>query len=609
MARTKLSDIQKKWEEKINQAKKKHADWMEENRVELSREYFKGKQNPGYPKDEWITINKVYSHLKARLPTLYAIDPYFYVKLKKSYSPIPASIALFEQKGRGRQAMLNYLKGELKLKDKARLSIQDSHFAYGVIKVHFAADEKDNPDADQPITDDRGEAILDENGEPLLNPATIPINERYVLTRLDPDDFVWDCDAGPLQDKWHFVAERIRMTREEAEQDKRFNKRKLDAIKATMDEKEKNKPFSRFTSFFRGSETKGKDKDEELLIFWEIYDLDNKQWLMIAEGAEVPMIKPGPLPKGVEDHPYGILRFTLDGKSAYPITPVSQMMDPQKEFNLARSRILTHRKRFNRKYEVNINMLEDETEISKLESGDDGTMVRVKALGAVNPINDAPLDQQSYTELALLNNDMVEVMGNPDHARAIASADSATEASLLDRRLEIREGDDMSLVIDWILEIAKKLDQLVQANISRDEAVKIMGPEGERWQMIRESDFDEIAGEYQYSVNVGATSPRLPDIERSQWIAFMSQVIIPFPHILTKPNIMRRMAEMFHIEDEAALEEFRQLGLQIMSGQLPTPGAQGSQAGVPEQNPVSQILGAALGQTGGNAGGGGSQLQ
>jgi len=611
MPRTTLSQIQKKWEERIQQAKKAHQDWMDESKVELAREYFKGKQNPGYSKDEWITINKIYSHLKARLPSLYAIDPYFYVKLKKSFSPIPADIARFDQKGRGRQAMLNYLKVELELKTKARLSIQDAHFSYGVIKVHFAADEMENPDAEKEIQDDNQQVLLDQEGNPLLEPKTIPINERYVITRIHPDDLIWDVDAGPLEDKWHFLAERIRMTREEAEQDKRFAKRKLDAIQAVADEREKEKSgtFSRFTSFFRGSETNAKDKDEELLTFWEIYDLDHKQWLMIAEGAEVPMIKPTDLAKGVEKHPYGILRFTLPDNSPYPITPVSQMMDPQKEYNLARSRILTHRKRFNRKYEVVQNLLMDETEASKLETGDDGTFIMVQAKGAVTPIQDAALDQQSYTELALLNSDIVEIMGNPDHARAIASADSATEASLLDRRLEIREGDDMSLVIDWILVIARKLDQLVQANISRDEAVRIVGPEGENWQMIRESDFQNIEGEFEYSVNVGASSPRLPDIERSQWIAFLSQVVIPFPHILTAPNVMRRMAEMFHIEDEASLEEFRQLGLKIMQGQLPQPGAQGSQAGVSQQNPVSQILGAALGSQGGNTNGGGSQLQ
>ena len=105
----------------------------------------------------------------------------------------------------------------------------------------------------------------------------------------------------------------------------------------------------------------------------------------------------------------------------------------------------------------------------------------------------------------------------------------------------MREGDRLSMVVDWIIESAKKMDQLVQCHIDRDEAVKVVGPQGEFWQMIRETDYDEIEGEYSYGVNLGASQPRLPEIERSQWIAFLSQVVVPFPHILTSPSLMKRM--------------------------------------------------------------------
>jgi hypothetical protein len=83
----------------------------------------------------------------------------------------------------------------------------------------------------------------------------------------------------------------------------------------------------------------------------------------------------------------------------------------------------------------------------------------------------------------------------------------------------------------------------------------------------------------------------------------MSQVVIPFPHILTKPATMKRIAEMFHIEDEAMIEELRQLGLAIMQGQMPMPGGQG---GGPSDNPVAALMGAAGGFTGGTANGGGA---
>lgn len=176
----------------------------------------------------------------------------------------------------------------------------------------------------------------------------------------------------------------------------------------------------------------------------------------------------------------------------------------------------------------------------------------------------------------------------------------------MDKHLEVREGDRLSEVTDFLIDVGRKLDMLIEANFDKDMAVRVAGPRGDEWFKLSKDAYHDIQGEYEYSVNVGATRPRLPDIERSQWIAFMSQVIIPFPHILTMPSVMKRMAEMFHIEDEAALEEFRQMGLKIMSGQAPMPGGGGSQPGVTEDNPVTKILGAAMGSMGGNVNGGGS---
>jgi hypothetical protein len=594
MARPAKLDLQKVWEERINLAKKKRDEWKQLMRVDLALDFFDGKQNPGYPESEWITINKIYSHLMAQLPSLYSVDPYYYVKLKKSFNPDPKLIAQYDMKASIRQSYLNYLKGELELKTKARLCIQDAYFAFGVMKIHYYSDQKENPDYGKMMADDNGNELKDEAGNPLEEPETVPINERYCISRVDFDDFLFDEDAGPLSDKWGWVAERIRLTKDEAE--KKFSKKILKKLKPS-DKEGKEKSIS-------VGDIKPK-QDRDVYVLWEIYDLKNKEWLTICEGANEIFQEPESLPKGVESHPYSLLRFTLRKKSAYPIPPVSQAIDPQKELCLSRSQMLTHRKRFNRKYEVVESKLVDpDSEISKLENGDDGTCIRVQANGAVTPIADAPLDQMRILELQALDRDITEVFGDAGESRGIADADSATQADIMDRRLEIREGDKLSIVTDFLSDIAKKLDQLVQAHISKDEAVKVVGPDGEFWSLIKTSDYDKIEGEYEYSVNVGSTAPRLPHIERAQWTAFLSQVVIPMPHVLTAPHFMQKMAQMYGIEDKAAIEELRQIGLKIMNGQMPMPGGGQSQPG--EENPVAAIIGAATGALGGNANGGGA---
>jgi hypothetical protein len=596
--------LQKIWEDRVLRGKVAREKWATEFKIKMGRDYFEGRNNPGYPADEWINVNKIYSHLSAQLPLLYSIDPYFYVKVSKSFSTEPTDIAQMEQRGKIRQAYLNYLKKELQLKEKARLGILDAHFEYGVLKVRRASDSKKHPHAGQPILDDDGKKMKGEDGETLVYPDALPVNERYEICRVHPCDIIFDEDAGPLEDSWGFIAQHMCMKKSEALDDPRYKRSAVKSIKSkAKDAKDEKKGVLGTVASWLSREEK---EDAEYVDIYEIYDLKKREFLACADDADDLLIEPKPCPAGIDKHPFSVLFFMPRDNSAYPIPPVFNALDPQKEYSLSRSRLLTHRKRFNRKYEVDVNKLQDpDTELAKLESGDDGTMIRVMALGAVNPIADAPLDQQGLQELMLLNNDFVEIFGTPGASRGVADADSATEASILDHRLEVREGDKLSMVVDWITTAAKKLDQLVQYHIDRDEAVKITGPQGEFWQIVKQQDYEKINGEFEYTVNLGASQPRLPQIERSQWIAFMSQVVIPFPHILTSPSIMKRMAEMFGIEDEAAIEEFRLLGAKIMSGQMPMPGGQG---GGPSDNPVAAVLGAALGPSGGNTNGGGSPM-
>jgi hypothetical protein len=593
------TDVQKKWEDRLIDAKKVRDEWKDDFKVQTGIDYFEGKSNPGFPANEWININKIYSHLQTQLPKLYAVDPYFYVKVKKSHKIDVNAILEYERRGRVRQSMLNYYKVELDLKGKARLAIQDAHFSFGVAKVRRASELEEHPNAGETIMNEDGDPILDESGTPLVYPDELPVNERYELMRVHPDDFVWDDEAGPLAQDWGWCGHHYQMTKQEAMDDPRFSSSAVKLVKPKKKGASENGANSGVMSRFVA--TVQEDADEEIIDIWEIYDLKKRETLTIAEDGRKPLIKPRALPPGIEDHPFAILRFTLRDKSAYPIPPVFNAIDPQRELSMTRSRLLTHRKRFNRKYEVVTSKLEDEDiELEKLENGDDGTIIRVMANGAITPIKDAPLDQQNLLETRALDNDIVEAMGTPDIARGIASADSATEAGIMDTRLGIREGDRVSMVIDFITTIARKLDMLIQAHIDRDEAVKITGPQGEEWVTVKKSDYEEIQGEYEYTVNLGAMQPRLPDIERAQLTAFISQVVMPFPAILTKRALVQRFAELYHIEDDAFIEALIELGKQVVSGQLPGPGNQG---GGPSNNPIASIMGMAGGAGGGNAGG------
>ena len=603
MARRKKVEFAQIWQQRITKAEKfRQDDFDGPFRPHLARRWFEGKQRPesGVPDGEWITVNKIYSHLLTELPALYGIDPYFYVKVKKSYKPDPETIQGFESKGKIREAYLNYLKGELALKAKARLAILDAEFSFGVLKCHVSSAEEENPERGQPLTDENGEPIVDdETGKPMMHPDTLVAGADYKITRVQPDNILWDRDAGPLEDDWTWIAQKIELTRSQAEADKSLSARAVESAQRKPRREEDPGRQSLTTS----ARVTPIDPDDEVLSLWEIYDIKRLRWLKMLEGADVLAMDPEPLPAGIEKHPFCVLRFVLRDRSPYPIPPVSQALDQQRELNEARTKALIHRKRFNRKYEVVSSLLESEDELDKLVVGDDGTIIQVQQLGAVSPIRDAPLDQQTYTEISAINRDFLELMGPSPDALQNSRADSATEAAIEDQRLEIREGDKLSIVTDWIIEAGRKIDQLVQAHITRDEAVRVIGPSGEEmWELVSADSYEDIAGEFEYSVNVGASQPRVPQVERSQWLAFL-QVLGQFPQLMTSRRLMAHMASLHHLEDETMIQELVQIGEQMSQQLAQGAGQEGGGvspvAGVNPENPITSILGAALGANGG----------
>lgn len=585
------------WLERIARAKKAKEEWRKKFRVDLAYQYFEGIQRPAnVPEQEWITINMIYSMLQAELPTLYSTDPYFYISLKKSYTPNPMDIPLFEQRAKVRQAMLNYLKGELNLKKKARLSIFDAYFQYGVFKVHLYADLLENPAYGNPFADDETNIVmLGEDGMPIMQPEYLPANQTYCLSRLHPDDFLVDEEAGPLGDDIAWKAHRVKRPVDDVKEDKKYQKKGRDSVQATeiKDESDKERE-QRKTG---GLLTSDSDKKPDIVTIWEVWDRKNKKWLTVAEGSKEFLIEPEEFPPGIEDDPFCDIRFTLRDDSWYPLPPISQLLDSQREYCQNRSKRMVHRKRFNRKYSMYDAAYNDPMEAaSKLENGEDGTVILQQQPGqSVFPIQDAPLDQSEIIELSHLRQDFADLSGaGPNQRGSTQGVDSATESGILEKRSLIREGDRRGLVKDFVVDIARKLDQLIQANITQDQAIKVTGPQGEFWEFVRQQDYEPIAGEYEYNIDVGSQLSQLPEIARAQFIQWIG-ALQSFPQVLLSKSLLKKSAEMFEIHDELLIEELFQIGQQMMSGQIPAPGNSGSAPGSASGSPLAGIGGMAMG--------------
>ena len=98
--------------------------------------------------------------------------------------------------------------------------------------------------------------------------------------------------------------------------------------------------------------------------------------------------------------------------------------------------------------------------------------------------------------------------------------------------------------------------------------------------MVRPVDYEDIEGEYQYSVNVGMMQPQLPEVERSQFTAVLN-LFASAPQLMYSKRLLKKIAEMYHISDDALVEELWSIAQMMLSGQIPMPGQQGSVPGSP----------------------------
>jgi len=581
------------WLQEIQRAKDVKEEWRKRFRVPLSYEYWEGIQRPqDVNADEWITINLIYSSILAELPSLYSTDPYFYIKLARSYSINPQDIALYEKKAKVRQSMLNYLKREIDLKTTSRLSIFDALFQFGITKVHYHADIVDNEKAGSPILDNMGGIMVDDDGEAMMEPETLPAGQAYRVSRIHPDDFFVDPDAGPLDSDVGWRCHRYREHIEDFRDNKRYTEkaRGVEGVQATEAKDESEKDRERRKK--GGLATREAENKAEYVILYEMWHDAHDEWFVVAEGYDDFVRKPADVPPGTEEHPFVDLRYTLRDDSWYPLPPVSQLLDSQYDYCFFRSKLSSHLKRFNRKYELDENAVDDfEESAIALTLGDDGTVIRSRGQGipAVRPIQDAPLDQQLHTNLAYNKQDFTELAVGANQRGARSGVDSATEAGILEKRAMVREGDRLGLVVDFLQHIGRKLDQLVQKYIDADQAIKVTGPEAEAyWELVKTSDYDQINGEYEYTINVGSVTPQLPEIERAQWTQFLT-LLGSAPFLATSKRLLEKGAEMFNINDEAMVEELHQIAMQQVQMQQQGAGPPGVGGGV--SNPASAVGG------------------
>lgn len=618
------------WRSRIARAKAKRQDslkiWQRGVEMYCGKHY----DSIGDMAGDHVVVNKIFASVRAALPSLIFSRPHFYVRERKAIlaqDETGALVDISRDRALAKENWLNYRYKEGNGHFQVRLSVLSSFFALGAVKVGYTPVFQDNKrrgefDLDEEgnflmVQDDKtgdivpalsqgdymrlddGSIIYDDDGVPLLEPARIPGKGEYFIEWVPPENFLFDPEGKNdfRQHRW-IIEEWVRPLRE-VRNDPLFKHAKqvqgteMLGAKPADDNDPNNLKVS--TQLFKdGMQAKDSDavtEDETRVRGYEIWDFEKNEVLVLVEspptGSDVNdfFLRREKIPQGIEHGPYVFLKFNEVPGRWEPYPDVAAMVPLQEEYNEARTRLLTHARRSDRKYIQLEGTFEDETELDHFKNGGDMSVSTVTNLQGLAPVPMAPMDPANRDHFFVLNNDFNEVAGQGFEQRGVAESESATAASIMESRSQVRENDRRNNIVhDFIRDIGRKMLQAGQVYASEEEWIAIGDPDSQDpWDFQGIINPQMLEGEFEVGIEVGSMLPRTTAVERQQ----LSQLMVTLaqnPLIMASRFLMDRLFQTFEIRDNRMLDELVQIGQQMLQAEQQTPaGQQGQPNGGPGQ--------------------------
>ena len=515
------------------------------------------------------TVNLIFSHIRSQVPFLYFQNPKWFVRPAKYVEGVD-TIAMAEAV----QFYLNYYVNEnmgSSLKRQMRLAILDAFFMFGAIKSGYVADfevnpnygekkvmgHKENGDPIYDIDEKTLELVTDEEEE-------IVTNEKFCSRRVSPTRFIFDTEGDNYFDDGRFIIEEMTKSLEEIKSDDKYtntlNLKENFSVKLGLLSREKIEKEDWFGMV---------EDDLKRVTLYEIYDIENDKLKVVAEGHD-EFLRNESMPDGIDRHPYSFLQFYTVPDEIYPISEIRPLVPIQEEYNIGRSMITEHAKRFNRKFAKLDGMIDDD-QMEILANGGDGAFFNVKDLPlskVLEVVETAPMDSAVYANFEQSKQDFREVGGATEQDRGVVERrKTAYEASKMSEASGIRKEDRKSLVEDFAADTGKKLLQSMQANLTSADAALIDGGNGKlEWKVMSP---EQIKGEYNVTVEVGSAAPKLPEYERGE-IGQLLQSLAGFPPEMVQVEVnlaglLRAAARTYHTLDADEILNSEEMKKQIQA--------------------------------------------
>ena len=186
--------------------------------------------------------------------------------------------------------------------------------------------------------------------------------------------------------------------------------------------------------------------------------------------------------------------------------------------------------------------------------------------------------------------DFAEVGGMSDEARGASTADTATQVNVMEQYSGTRIDHDRKILAETWRRIFKKLNDSIDANMTKERAVMLQGTDGETFQAL--VDPDMIAGDFDVDVDFSEMAPANTAMQAAGRVQ-IAQIAGQAPHLFMSEPLVRGWLEPYGIKDQQFIDALVQASqMQMQMAMMTGPQAPGPvpEAGAPtnEADAISQ---------------------
>jgi hypothetical protein len=566
MANIKQVTEDKVWEDRIESANRYYDEWAKRFSCDVLERYYEGFQwKEARDADHKLyVINKIYETIQIKIDRFIPALPKFTVTPKPGNSDF--NLELASQSAQLKEDVLNTVidDDDEVFAEEMQLAYKDSFFRFAIIETGYSADWYMNPNAQKPLL--VGNTQKNPQGKPKVKqqPEELPVNERVFVKHIAASRF----RVGGIDHKylhrcgWCGYFEWI------AKDD-------LLALPGLMnrDKVERALGCAPPSELVTSDTGKMKHKQGDYLKIWKLWDNRAKVQLILLDDPKVTVFqrkfKHFPL------HDYRPDR-SLISEGFYPIPPVFHWISPQDELNEVREQFRKHRRRFVRKYQVVGEMVEDD-EIAKFESGDDGSLVKVKQAGAISAIDNPSLGPEADKGMVTSSDDLNQISGTSAEVRGVADRVTATQANIIEQKGSARDNAEQARIVKLYRKVGRSLLLTIQdkfvlgtwARLTSDPDEQLLGVVGENKAAYQWVTTEQLRDGYDFRVNVDLTTmtKAAQEISKASFIEFLA-LIAQFPAIALSPLLVQEAAYRVGYRNQKVIKELQKIALMQQAGMM-----------------------------------------